>query len=163
MGRESRAETGESLAPEKGDRMTMGASVQWYSVETDAPSTFPECPWALQFTEETYQKGTRGDWNWETGMNRDQVNEFELIRDHGLRAGRQPHLPPPLPAAGAAAPLTTTTACGRGGRPIHPHHHHCLPPLTTKETTGACRPGAVPMNHLVHHCQWASRRLTVPL
>ena len=34
MGRESRDEFGETLAPETADRMTMGSSVQWYSVDT---------------------------------------------------------------------------------------------------------------------------------
>ena len=69
------------MAPETGDRMTMGASVQWSSKKTDQPSTFPECPWALQFNEENYQRVTRGDWNWETGMNRDQITDFEMIRE----------------------------------------------------------------------------------
>ena len=41
MGRESREQTGESMAPETPDKMTMGASVQWYSVETDEPSPVP--------------------------------------------------------------------------------------------------------------------------
>ncbi len=86
MGRESRDETGEPLAPEQADAMTMGTSVQWYTAEADQPVSFPECPWALQFDEQSYQRATRGDWNWETGMNRDQIAEFELIRDHGLRA-----------------------------------------------------------------------------
>ncbi|MFO7976676.1 MAG: FAD-dependent oxidoreductase [Candidatus Hydrogenedentota bacterium] len=85
MGRESRAETGEELAPEKPDDMTMGASVQWYSVETEKPSPFPECPWAEPFTEETAQKVMMGEWDWETGMNRNQVTEIEYIRDHALR------------------------------------------------------------------------------
>ncbi len=86
MGRESRAETGESMAPEEPDKMTMGASAQWYSVETDGPSPFPECPWALPFTEESCQHVTRGDWDWESGLNNNQVTEFERIRDHIFRA-----------------------------------------------------------------------------
>ncbi len=86
MGRESRAETGESLAPEKPDKMTMGASVQWYSSATGTPENFPDCQWALQFTEKSCHYLTRGDWNWETGMNRNQITEFELIRDHAFRA-----------------------------------------------------------------------------
>ncbi len=85
MGREPRAETGESLAPETSDTMTMGASVMWYSVENEKPSTFPDTPWAVQFSHQTCQTETRGDWNWETGMNRHQVDEFEYIRDYGLR------------------------------------------------------------------------------
>ena len=42
MGREAASEYGESLAPETADKMTMGASVQWYSKKTDTPSAFPE-------------------------------------------------------------------------------------------------------------------------
>jgi hypothetical protein len=86
MGRESREQTGETLAPEKPDKMTMGASAQWYSIETDEPSPFPECPWALGFTEESCERATRGDWEWETGLNQDQIGAFESIRDHALRA-----------------------------------------------------------------------------
>ena len=86
MGREGRDETGEPMAPEKGDRMTLGSSAQWYSVETDAPSPFPECPWAMQFTDENCQRVTMGEWNWEVGMDRNQITEFEYIRDHALRA-----------------------------------------------------------------------------
>ena len=86
MGRESRGDTGESLAPPKGDRMTMGTSVQWYSVKADGPAEFPDCPWGVRFSEQTCQRVTKGEWNWETGMNRDQIAEFEFIRDYGLRA-----------------------------------------------------------------------------
>jgi len=86
MGRESRNQTGESLAPERPDKMTMGASVMWYSAQTKQPTRFPDCPWALQFTEESCQHATRGDWNWETGLHRNQIAEFEYIRDHSFRA-----------------------------------------------------------------------------
>ncbi len=86
MGRESWQETGETMAPQEPDKMTMGASVQWYTVETPAPSPFPECPWALAFTDQSCERMTRGDWNWETGLNKDQITDFESIRDHGLRA-----------------------------------------------------------------------------
>jgi len=85
-GRESRAETGESYAPEKADQLVMGTSVMWYSEDAGKPVPFPDTPWAVQFTEATVQNAVRGDWNWETGQNRHQVNEFEMIRDHGLRA-----------------------------------------------------------------------------
>ncbi len=85
-GRESRAETGESYAPEIPDQLVMGTSVMWYSEDAGMPVPFPETPWAIQFTDETVQHATRGDWNWETGQNRHQVNDFETIRDHGLRA-----------------------------------------------------------------------------
>lgn len=86
MGRESKEQTGESLAPEQPDKMTMGASVQWYSIATNRPSSFPDCPWALQFNEQSCHYLTRGDWDWETGMNSDQITEFEYIRDYALRA-----------------------------------------------------------------------------
>src|SRR5690606_36447491 len=67
MGRESRAETGESIAPEEADMMTMGSSVVWYSVEKeDETFTFPETSWAIQFDDLTCQKARKGDWDWET-------------------------------------------------------------------------------------------------
>jgi len=85
-GRESRAETGEELAPKKPDRLVMGTSVQWYSRLTDEAAAYPETPWAIQFNAETYQKAHEGEWNWETGFAWDQIDEAEKIRDHGLRA-----------------------------------------------------------------------------
>ena len=84
MGRESREEFGESIAPEKADKMTMGASVQWYSVETDGPSTFPEFDYGIEFTDESCERVTMGEWTWETGMNFDQIKDFERIRDYGM-------------------------------------------------------------------------------
>jgi len=86
MGRESQDQTGEELAPEKPDKMTLGTSVMWYSVETDEPTAFPECPWALKFNQETCQNATMGNWDWETGLHRDTVTEAEHIRDHMFRA-----------------------------------------------------------------------------
>jgi len=86
MGREGRDETGESLAPQEPDKMTLGASVQWYSIQSETPTTFPDCPWALKFTEQSCQHATKGDWDWEAGLNRNQITEFEYIRDHAFRA-----------------------------------------------------------------------------
>jgi len=86
MGRESRDQTDESLAPEKPDKMTLGTSVMWYSVENDEPVSFPECPWAIQFTEKTCQNAAMGNWDWETGLHRDTITDAEHIRDHMLRA-----------------------------------------------------------------------------
>jgi hypothetical protein len=85
VGRESRQQTGESRAPEQADQMVMGTSVQWYTTEEPEPCSFPECPWAVQFNQASCQRLTRGDWDWETGMNRDQVTEIERIRDYALR------------------------------------------------------------------------------
>jgi hypothetical protein len=85
IGRESRAETGESQAPEKVDGLIMGTSVQWYSVEEETPQPFPDCPWAVEFNEDSCQRATMGDWDWETGMNMDPITQFEAVRDHAFR------------------------------------------------------------------------------
>lgn len=83
MGREGRDEFGESLAPEHGDSMTMGASVQWYSVDGDR-SRFPEFSYGVEFNEENCENVFHGEWQWETGLDRDQIMEAERIRDYGM-------------------------------------------------------------------------------
>ena len=85
-GRESRLETGEISAPQDADNLSMGTSVQWYADKMNEPGSFPECPWAIRFTEKTCQQLTRGDWNWETGFFRDQIKDIEFVRDYGFRA-----------------------------------------------------------------------------
>ena len=85
VGREARGETGESHAPDVSDRLVMGTSVQWYTTEEPSPQPFPDCPWAVRFDDKTCQRGTRGDWDWEAGMNRNQVTDIERIRDYALR------------------------------------------------------------------------------
>ena len=84
MGRESRDDYGEPSAPEVADKMTMGSSVQWYSVEEQGESQFPLFEYGLDFNEESCQRVTMGEWTWETGMNYNQCDEFERIRDYGL-------------------------------------------------------------------------------
>ncbi len=84
MGREGRDEFGESIAPEKADKMTMGSSVQWYSEEEQKPSRFPEFNYGITFNAENCQRVTMGEWTWETGMNRNQITDFERIRDYGM-------------------------------------------------------------------------------
>lgn len=86
MGRESKAETGERRAPEVADSLVMGTSVQWYAEDCGKESSFPECPWAVEFNEQTYRPITRGDWDWETGLTDNQITEIEYIRDYALRA-----------------------------------------------------------------------------
>lgn len=86
MGRESRAQFGELEAPEKPDSMTMGASVQWYSVEDSGASKFPRFEYGLKFSDGSCERVIRGQWTWETGMFRNQVDDFERIRDYGLLA-----------------------------------------------------------------------------
>lgn len=84
MGREGRDDFNEPTAPEQADQMTMGSSVQWYSIETETEQPFPEFNYGMAFTEESARKVTMGEWTWETGMNLDQINDFEHIRDYGL-------------------------------------------------------------------------------
>jgi len=84
MGRESREAFGEPTAPEEGDKMTMGSSVQWYSVEREEESSFPLFRYGIDFNESSAQRVKMGEWTWETGMNLDQIHDFERIRDYGL-------------------------------------------------------------------------------
>lgn len=94
MGRESRDEFGESLAPERGDGMTMGNSILWNSVEVEnVPETyqekpksigFQEVPWALDVAKD--YSATRGEWFWEYGLLMNTIYEAEEIRDHVFRA-----------------------------------------------------------------------------
>ena len=83
-GREAASEFGESLAPEKADNVVLGASVQWYSRKDTKPSPFPLFEYGLNFTDESVQDVTMGEWTWETGMLHDMTGEFEYIRDYGL-------------------------------------------------------------------------------
>jgi hypothetical protein len=83
-GRESRDVFGEETAPEVADKMTMGASVQWYSKKQKEEVEFPDIKWGLSWNEKKAEAITRGDWMWETGMGMDMVDDFERIRDYGL-------------------------------------------------------------------------------
>jgi hypothetical protein len=84
MGREARDEFNESTAPETADKMTMGASVQWYSVDNGSSSPFPFFNYGITFNDKSCEKVAMGEWTWETGMNYDQIKDFERIRDYGL-------------------------------------------------------------------------------
>lgn len=84
MGREGRDEFGEELAPLTPDKMTMGASVQWYSVDTDKKTKFSDFQYGVKFNDSNAEKVTMGEWKWETGMNYDQIKDAERIRDYGL-------------------------------------------------------------------------------
>ena len=84
MGRESKEKFGESMALDKEDEMTMGASVQWYSEDRTNPVSFPKIDWGMPFTEESSEKVKMGEWTWETGMQLNQIDDFEKIRDYGL-------------------------------------------------------------------------------
>ncbi len=84
MGREAKSVHNEPWAPEKADMLTMGASVQWYAGDASGDAAFPLKPWMYPFTDKNGAAILRGDWYWETGFGRDQVNEAEYIRDYGL-------------------------------------------------------------------------------
>lgn len=87
MGRESQAETGESLASEVSDDFTLGTSNLWASLEKENLSDFPSTPWAIQFSDEYHIDDEKADWQWETGFgNFNTITEAEKIRDHNLRA-----------------------------------------------------------------------------
>lgn len=86
MGREGRDEFGEPSAPEFPDSMTMGTSVQWRSrkVKDGGTGRFPVFSYGLMLTPETCHRVKKGEWRWETGMNKNQITDFEEIRDYGL-------------------------------------------------------------------------------
>lgn len=87
MGRESKQETGETLAADKADDFTLGTSNLWASLPVDSVTTFPETPWALTFSDEYHIDEEQSDWQWETGFgNFNTITEAEQIRDHNLRA-----------------------------------------------------------------------------
>jgi len=65
----------------------------------DYEQPFPRCPWALDLSDKPFpgrtkfskeEKGGLNDfarkWYWESGFDKDQVKEIELIRDHNFRA-----------------------------------------------------------------------------
>ena len=62
----------------------MGASVQWYAKKGAEATSFPSEQWMIKFNESNCEYNMRGDWDWETGMNRDQLTDFETVRDYGL-------------------------------------------------------------------------------
>jgi len=91
-GRESREEFGESWdkhgelwSPEEADNRVMGASLLWYSRETEAPVSFPDVPWAMDVAKS--HAATKGEWYWEYSSNdKHAIHDAEDIRDHMLRA-----------------------------------------------------------------------------
>lgn len=83
-GREAKTEFQESLAPDVADAMTMGASIQWYSVDAGTNAPFPIFQYGLDFNDTNAEKVTMGEWTWETGLQRNQIKEAERIRDYGM-------------------------------------------------------------------------------
>ncbi len=79
-----RFEKGSYLAPEKADKMTMGASVQWYSKERANESTFPAFNFGVTVNDDIAEKVKMGEWTWETGMYKNQLTDAEYVRDYGM-------------------------------------------------------------------------------
>jgi hypothetical protein len=87
LGRESKNQTGEKTAVGQPDEFVMGTSNLWYARHTGKASSFPECPWALQFGPEYHLPYPKASWRWESGYdNMHPIEEAEEIRDHNLRA-----------------------------------------------------------------------------
>ena len=91
LGRESKAMTGEKDAVDVADKQILGASCQWYAErkvksksEKVKSAEFPNEPWMIKFNEEAVDYKLRGDWDWETGMRRDQLKDFETVRDYAM-------------------------------------------------------------------------------
>jgi len=84
VGREARDEFGESIAPEKADRMVLGTSLMWGTRKADHPVPFPELPWAKAVAKDMEAVG--GNWTWEYGHYLDTIRDAEQIRDYLLRA-----------------------------------------------------------------------------
>lgn len=76
----------------------MGMSNMWYWEQEKTQQDWPETPWALALEEGDFPRTVRsrsvddgkpfmkGEWFWESGFDKDPINEAELIRDWNLRA-----------------------------------------------------------------------------
>ncbi len=66
----------------------MGMSNMWAWDEAETPTAFPETPWALDLGMEDfpYPRNHHGEWFWESGFDKDALNDAEGIRDWNLRA-----------------------------------------------------------------------------
>ncbi len=84
----------EVLACECKDKSALAMKCEIGEVE----QPFPQCPWALDLSDKPFpgRKGVKtgredlsafaNQWYWESGFNKNQVTEIELIRDHNFRA-----------------------------------------------------------------------------
>lgn len=76
----------------------MGMSNMWYWQQEATRQSWPETPWALPLEVGDFPKTVKstseiegrpfmkGEWFWESGFNKDSINELEMIRDWNLRA-----------------------------------------------------------------------------
>ena len=91
-GREGRSEFGESIAPEKADRKTMGMSCLIQVRETDSPRDFTPPEWAYRYTDPAVFKYRSphleplGNFWWiELGGDRDALHDTNALRDELLK------------------------------------------------------------------------------
>ena len=93
IGREARAEYGESIAPEHADRKTMGMTCLFQTREYDSPQPFQPPHWACRFERDEdlpYGAGghrwwTMGYWWVELGGEHDTIHDGEMLRDELLK------------------------------------------------------------------------------
>lgn len=72
------------------DTTAIGAEAEAAS----APAPFPRCPWALDLSDKPFPGRSKtkpdpdklGGWYWESGFDRDPIDELEYIRDWNFRA-----------------------------------------------------------------------------
>lgn len=90
VGREARAEYGESLAPEKGDGRTMGLTCQFQTRDYGSPQAYEPLDWARKVTSPTalpYPINCAprlGYWWIELGGEDDSLRDTERLRDELL-------------------------------------------------------------------------------
>ena len=65
-----------------------GGSNLWTTEDTGKPSPFPRCPWAWDLSKRPFpaRPDQWGKWFWESGFDRDSIEETERMRDNNLRA-----------------------------------------------------------------------------
>ncbi len=66
----------------------MGRCNLWNIIDTNEPTTFPRCPWALDLSDKPFPTELKdlGAWFWESGFYHDPIQKGEYIRDWNLRA-----------------------------------------------------------------------------
>jgi hypothetical protein len=76
----------------------MGMSNMFYWQQEESPQAWPETPWALSMDPNDFPKQQtsrsqldgkpfmKGEWFWESGFDKDPINDLELIRDWNFRA-----------------------------------------------------------------------------
>jgi len=85
MGREARSEFGESLAPEKADKKTMGSSIAFRAIDLGHPVPFVPPPWAMKINGDEdlpyriHDNPRQGYWWLEYGGELDTISDNEEI------------------------------------------------------------------------------------